>query len=128
MFLRFFNLFFLSLSRSLMACDAEHSHEECNDDFDEKRTVNSTNQPLPSNTNKQSENCLTNGICSHEILQDGETNLDSEMFQNRMMRKVTLIYASHFMSYFAYGQCLSFNCIYLYFSRFKTLHVWMVTH
>ncbi|XP_021592664.1 NAD(H) kinase 1 [Manihot esculenta] len=67
----------------------EHSHEECNDDFDEKRTVNSTNQPLPSNTNKQSENCLTNGICSHEILQDGETNLDSEMFQNRMMRKAS---------------------------------------
>ncbi|KAF2287398.1 hypothetical protein GH714_039820 [Hevea brasiliensis] len=74
----------------------EHSPEEHNDDFNEERTKNSTNQSMLSNhTNKQSENCCINEICSHEILQDGETDSDSKMIQNRMMRKISLKWESN---------------------------------
>ncbi|XP_021616394.1 probable NAD kinase 1 isoform X4 [Manihot esculenta] len=68
----------------------ENSPEEHNDDFNEERTENSTNQSvLSSHINKKSENCCTNEICSHEILRDGETDSDSKMIQNRMMRKAS---------------------------------------
>lgn len=68
----------------------EYLPRECNGDFDEERTENSTNQSLLSNgANEQSENCCTNGICSHEILQDRESNSDSKMVNNRIMRKAS---------------------------------------
>lgn len=90
-FFKIFYLFSSFLSSIVMACAAENSPEEHNDDFNEERTENSTNQSvLSSHINKKSENCCTNEICSHEILRDGETDSDSKMIQNRMMRKVIL--------------------------------------
>ncbi|EEF48919.1 NAD(H) kinase 1 isoform X2 [Ricinus communis] len=68
----------------------EQSAKECSGDVFEGRTQNSDNQSIPSeHSNGRSENCCTNGICSHEILQDGETDSDSNVVQNRMMRKAS---------------------------------------
>ncbi|OAY48498.1 NAD(H) kinase 1 isoform X2 [Manihot esculenta] len=80
----------LERERNLRLQRKENSPEEHNDDFNEERTENSTNQSvLSSHINKKSENCCTNEICSHEILRDGETDSDSKMIQNRMMRKAS---------------------------------------
>ncbi|KAH8498976.1 hypothetical protein Peur_074126 [Populus x canadensis] len=63
---------------------------ECNADIDAQRVENSTNQPMQRNeTNEQSENCSTNGLCSHEILHDGETDSQAKAVPNRIMRKAS---------------------------------------
>ncbi|XP_011032051.1 PREDICTED: NAD(H) kinase 1-like isoform X2 [Populus euphratica] len=63
---------------------------ECNADIDAQRVENSTNQPMQRNeTNEQSENCSTNGLCSHEILHDGETDSQAKEVPNRIMRKAS---------------------------------------
>ncbi|XP_011045414.1 PREDICTED: NAD(H) kinase 1-like isoform X1 [Populus euphratica] len=62
---------------------------ECNGDINTQQMENSTNQHMLRNeANEQSENCCTNGLCSHEILHDGETDSHAKAVQNKMMRKV----------------------------------------
>ncbi|KDP22112.1 hypothetical protein JCGZ_25943 [Jatropha curcas] len=68
----------------------EHLPRECNGDCNKERTLNSKNLLVSSNgTNGQSEDCCTNGICSHEVLQDGETDSDPMMVKSRIMRKAS---------------------------------------
>ncbi|XP_061959259.1 NAD(H) kinase 1-like isoform X1 [Populus nigra] len=63
---------------------------ECNTDIDAQRVENSTNQPMQRNeTNELSENCSTNGLCSHEILHDGETDSQAKAVPNRIMKKAS---------------------------------------
>ncbi|KAL3580056.1 hypothetical protein D5086_017891 [Populus alba] len=63
---------------------------ECNAGIDAQRVENSTNQPMLRNeTNEQSENWSTNGLCSHEILHDGETNSQAKAVPSRIMRKAS---------------------------------------
>uniref|UniRef100_A0A2P2L4S6 NAD(+) kinase n=1 Tax=Rhizophora mucronata TaxID=61149 RepID=A0A2P2L4S6_RHIMU len=51
---------------------------------------NCTGQSLLGNhANEGSGYCCTNGICSHEILDNGETKTHAPMFQNRIMRKAS---------------------------------------
>lgn len=46
---------------------------------------------LASQSNEQSEQCCgSNGICSHEVLRDGESDSASKVVPNKFTRKVTL--------------------------------------
>ncbi|XP_057484109.1 NAD(H) kinase 1 isoform X2 [Actinidia eriantha] len=60
---------------------------ECNGE----RTGNSADQPVLSNqTHEQSDVCCgKNGICSHEVLRDGDTDSNSDVVQNKVMRKAS---------------------------------------
>ncbi|WCJ36873.1 NAD kinase 1 [Euphorbia peplus] len=63
---------------------------ECNGGFSEGRTEDTTKQSVGfTHTKERSDNYYTNGICSHEILQNGETNSDNKMAKSRMMRKAS---------------------------------------
>ncbi|KAF5447770.1 hypothetical protein F2P56_033294, partial [Juglans regia] len=49
-------------------------------DVDDARMGNLVNQPVwCSEANEQFEKCCRNGLCSHEVLRDGETDFDSKM-------------------------------------------------
>jgi NAD+ kinase len=75
-----------------MDCITGKSPGECNGDIDAQRVENSTNQPMLRNeTIEQSENCSTNGLCSHEILHDGGTDSQAKAVPNRIMRKVIFL-------------------------------------
>ncbi|XP_024464595.1 NAD(H) kinase 1 isoform X3 [Populus trichocarpa] len=75
---------------TLMDCITGKSPGECNADIDAQRVENSTNQPMLRNeTIEQSENCSTNGLCSHEILHDGGTDSQAKAVPNRIMRKAS---------------------------------------
>jgi NAD+ kinase len=75
-----------------MDCFTGKSPGECNADIDAQRVENSTNQPMLRNeTIEQSENCSTNGLCSHEILHDGGTDSQAKAVPNRIMRKVIFL-------------------------------------
>ncbi|XP_034687558.1 NAD(H) kinase 1 isoform X3 [Vitis riparia] len=52
---------------------------------------NLTNQPMMCNeARKQSERCCgKHGICSHEVLHNGEIDSDTEMVNNKFMRKAS---------------------------------------
>ncbi|XP_026413696.1 probable NAD kinase 1 isoform X3 [Papaver somniferum] len=56
-----------------------------------KKTENLTDQcSLESLANDKSEKCCgRDGICSHEVLRDGETDSDSKMIHSRMRRKAS---------------------------------------
>lgn len=89
MLLKVTNFFYPRLLKFLMAFNAEQSHVEHAGDFGGERVENSTNQSmLGTEANEQSENCCINGICSQEILQDGEANSHAKVAQNKIMRKV----------------------------------------
>ena len=64
----------------------------------------------------QSEYCCgMKGICSHEVLRDGEADSDPNVLPNKFMRKVILyyIFSVHLSCIsFIQLQCLSY-CIYL---------------
>lgn len=66
------------------------SSEEHIRELNDERPENFTDQPPLSNeAAEQSERCCwKNGIFSHEVLQDGETNFDSEVVPCKFMRKV----------------------------------------
>ncbi|KAJ6385211.1 hypothetical protein OIU77_028407 [Salix suchowensis] len=73
-----------------MDCITGKSPGECNGDIDAQRAESLTNQPMLRNeTKEQSENCCTNGLCSHEILHDGETGSQAKAVPNRIMRKAS---------------------------------------
>ncbi|XP_065867232.1 NAD(H) kinase 1 isoform X2 [Euphorbia lathyris] len=73
---------------------------DCNGGFSEGRTEGSSKPPVVFNhTKEQSDNCYLNGICSHEILQDGENDLDSKTVKSRMKRK-----ASFKLSWYSKGE------------------------
>ena len=77
---------------ALMTCITGKSPGECNGDNNAQQMENSTNQPMLRNeANEQSENCCTNGLCSHEILHDGETDSHAKAVHNKMMRKVIFL-------------------------------------
>ncbi|GFZ20702.1 NAD kinase 1 [Actinidia rufa] len=61
---------------------------ECNGE----RTGNSADEPVLSNqTHEQSDVCCgKNGICSHEVLRDGDTDSNFDVVQNKVMRKISL--------------------------------------
>ncbi|XP_024464593.1 NAD(H) kinase 1 isoform X1 [Populus trichocarpa] len=80
----------VSEGTTLMDCITGKSPGECNADIDAQRVENSTNQPMLRNeTIEQSENCSTNGLCSHEILHDGGTDSQAKAVPNRIMRKAS---------------------------------------
>ncbi|CAI0450140.1 unnamed protein product [Linum tenue] len=71
-------------------CIADPSHREQNNGPDCQRPETSTDSYEPGNhANGKSEDFLVNGICSHEILQDGGASSDAKAVQNRMMRKAS---------------------------------------
>ncbi|KAJ6670795.1 putative proteinD KINASE [Salix viminalis] len=73
-----------------MDCITGKSPGECNGDIDAQRAESLTNQPMLRNeTKEQSENCSTNGLCSHDILHDGETGSQAKAVPNRIMRKAS---------------------------------------
>ncbi|KAF5447757.1 hypothetical protein F2P56_033283 [Juglans regia] len=54
--------------------------KEHDSDVDDARMGNLVNQPVwCSEANEQFEKCCRNGLCSHEVLRDGETDFDSKM-------------------------------------------------
>lgn len=59
----------------------EKSCHELQANLDDTRTNNPTNQPILSyKANEKSERCCSrNGICSHEVLRDGNPDSDSKM-------------------------------------------------
>ncbi|CAI0412521.1 unnamed protein product, partial [Linum tenue] len=68
----------------------ETSHREQYNDIDCQRPETSTNLSGTGNqTNGKSEDFLVNGICSHQILQDGAASPEAKAVQNRMMRKAS---------------------------------------
>lgn len=69
------------------------SYRENNGDDD--RTEN-----LARRSNDQSEQCCgSNGIFSHEVLQDGESDSDSKCLLNKFAEKVTFLVHPHLMAY-----------------------------
>ncbi|THG05276.1 hypothetical protein TEA_011230 [Camellia sinensis var. sinensis] len=62
-----------------------------NGDFYNERADNSADQPVLLNqTCEQSEVCCgENGICSHEVLRDGDPDSGLDVVQNRFMRKAS---------------------------------------
>lgn len=66
------------------------SSEEHNRDLNDDRPENFEHQPELSNEDGElSEMCCgQNGICTHEVLQDGETEVGSNTVQYKFMRKV----------------------------------------
>ncbi|XP_050224900.1 NAD(H) kinase 1 [Mercurialis annua] len=80
----------LEMERNQRFQRQEKSAGKNNGGLAEGKTHNPDSQSVPSNqANGLSETCYTNGICSHEILQNGETDSDSNMSQNKMMRKAS---------------------------------------
>lgn len=69
--------------------NSELSHGE-NGDCNDKRAGNVANQPvLGSQASGQFDKCCgEDGICSHEVLRDGETGSPSNLVHNKFMRKV----------------------------------------
>ncbi|GFZ18159.1 NAD kinase 1 [Actinidia rufa] len=67
------------------------SSGESNGECDGERTGNSADQTVLSNqTHEKSEVCCgKNGICSHEVLRDGDTNYNFGVVRNRVMRKAS---------------------------------------
>ncbi|XP_059625041.1 NAD(H) kinase 1 isoform X2 [Cornus florida] len=67
------------------------SSEEQNSNFNDERADKWENQPVLSNqANEQSEKCCgKNGICSHEVLRDGEPDSISNVVEDRFMRKAS---------------------------------------
>ena len=66
------------------------SSGESDGECDGERTGNSADQPVLSNqTHEQSEVCCgKNGICSHEVLRDGDTVSYFDVVQIKVMRMV----------------------------------------
>ncbi|PSR86814.1 NAD(H) kinase [Actinidia chinensis var. chinensis] len=60
-------------------------------EYNGERTGNSADQPVLSNqTHEQSDVCCgKNGICSHEVLRDGDTDSNFDVVQNKVMRKAS---------------------------------------
>ncbi|KAA8528073.1 hypothetical protein F0562_035058 [Nyssa sinensis] len=55
-----------------------------------ERAENVEDPVLSCQASEQSERCCgKNGICSHEVLRDGEPDCDSSVVQNRIMRKAS---------------------------------------
>ncbi|CAI0412524.1 unnamed protein product, partial [Linum tenue] len=80
----------LEMARNHKGCTAETSHREQYNDIDCQRPETSTNLSGTGNqTNGKSEDFLVNGICSHQILQDGAASPEAKAVQNRMMRKAS---------------------------------------
>ncbi|KAG5517506.1 hypothetical protein RHGRI_038043 [Rhododendron griersonianum] len=67
------------------------SSGESNGDVNGERADSSADQPvLSSQTYKQSEVCCgKHGLCSHEVLRDGDPDSDCNVVQNRMTRKAS---------------------------------------
>lgn len=55
-----------------------------------ERLKNSTSNIVPHNESEEHSRVgsLEHGICSHEVLQDAESDFDSDAVHNKMMRKV----------------------------------------
>ncbi|KAE9462209.1 hypothetical protein C3L33_05877, partial [Rhododendron williamsianum] len=72
------------------------SSGESNGDVNGERADSSADQPvLSSQTYKQSEVCCgKHGLCSHEVLRDGDPDSDCNVVQNRMTRKISLKWES----------------------------------
>ncbi|CAL0304333.1 unnamed protein product [Lupinus luteus] len=79
--------FELERARNLKLENRGKSCLEFHPDLDDMRTNNPTNQPaLCNETNEKSERCSRNGICSHEVLRDGNPDSDSH---SKMIRKAS---------------------------------------
>ncbi|ONI13905.1 hypothetical protein PRUPE_4G254100 [Prunus persica] len=73
----------LERARNLLLEHKEQSHRENNGD--DERTEN-----LASRSNEQSEQCCgSNGICSHEVLRDGDRDSASKVVPNKCARKAS---------------------------------------
>lgn len=66
------------------------SSEECCSESSGKKTNELVGRQTVSHelAEQSDECCGKNGICSHEVLQDGEPDRNSTVGQNKMMRKV----------------------------------------
>lgn len=66
------------------------SSEEHNSDLNDDRPEDFKELPVLSNGSSElSEKCCgQNGICTHEVLQDGEPEVGSKTVQYKFMRKV----------------------------------------
>ncbi|KAK3026355.1 hypothetical protein RJ639_042652 [Escallonia herrerae] len=59
-------------------------------EHNDERAENLADQPLLCDAGEQSERCCgKNGICSHEVLRDGEPDFDSNAIQSKLMRKAS---------------------------------------
>lgn len=78
------------LTMRFLICITVLSSGESNGDVNGERADSSADQPvLSSQTYKQSEVCCgKHGLCSHEVLRDGDPDSDCNVVQNRMTRKV----------------------------------------
>ncbi|KAI8526145.1 hypothetical protein RHMOL_Rhmol13G0286100 [Rhododendron molle] len=91
----FFTLEYETYLQSECFCPHTHapvvSSGESNGDVNGERADSSADQPvLSSQTYKQSEVCCgKHGLCSHEVLRDGEPDSDCNVVQNRMTRKAS---------------------------------------
>jgi NAD+ kinase len=66
----------------------EQSAEGCNGKLDNGRTENS-NQVLNQGIANPAKGCTENGICSHEVLHNGESDTCSNLDYKKMMRKAS---------------------------------------
>lgn len=73
-----------------LTCITVLSSGESNGDVNCERVDISADQPVLSRqTCKQSEVCCgKHGLCSHEVLRDGDPDSDCNVAHNRMTRKV----------------------------------------
>ncbi|KAL6966558.1 NAD kinase 1 [Sarracenia purpurea var. burkii] len=81
----------LERARNLQLEHKGLSSEETNDDFYGEREDNSGVQPVLLNQtfNQSPVCCGKNGICSHEVLRNGDPDSDLDVVQNRIMRKAS---------------------------------------
>ena len=98
---------------SVTVLSSGESVGECNGE----RTGNSADQPVLSNqTHEQSDVCCgKNGICSHEVLRDGDTDSNFDVVQNKVMRKVLSFASTEKQRYWL----ITVHC-------FLTLHVLII--
>ncbi|GAV67899.1 NAD_kinase domain-containing protein [Cephalotus follicularis] len=80
----------LERARNLQLKHKDSSPEEHVGDFDSGRIGNSAHQQMSNQeTVNSGKGNMEHGICSHDVLQDGESDSDPSVVYNRIMRKAS---------------------------------------
>lgn len=89
----------LLFNQEMSSWNAEKLPGECIGNCDSQRAENSVREPVPQiERNEHSEkDCMKHGICSHDVLHDGESDSSPNMANKNMMKKVYLSQVSFFL-------------------------------
>lgn len=72
---------------------SEEQHKECSDKKENKLAAGLV---LSDEAAEEFQRCCgKNGICSHEVLRDGELDRNCNTIQSKMMRKVAFLLVKH---------------------------------